>query len=158
MPITRGSVFAGSAIATNADPVCRTDTGSRMPPSRDVAALPPATASSATSSVTLPEVPIFRFLFQSRYRAPCQVFGTYRFARLTLPTEPICEPSPGGRAHRRIVTLSRRDRRRMRGIACSRPLRRDDGCGGYGRASANAIVWRNHSLPGSLRSVRASTA
>jgi hypothetical protein len=59
MPITRGSVLAGSAITANADPVCRTDTGSRMPPSRDVAALPPAAASSVTSSVTLPKVTVF---------------------------------------------------------------------------------------------------
>jgi hypothetical protein len=53
------ALLAGGVATGNANPVCRTDTGSCEPSGQYFAALPTPAAPSTSSSITLPEVTVY---------------------------------------------------------------------------------------------------
>ncbi len=83
-----GAAFlAASVITANADPVCRADTSSCKPSSRNLAALPPATATPAPNSVTLPEVTVFAPYSNRGIGRRVSSFGTIRTEHYELPPD-----------------------------------------------------------------------
>src|SRR5260370_34375341 len=83
-----GAVFLmASVIPKSADRVSRTDTISSKPPGRNRVALPPATATPAPTSVTLPEGTVFAPYSNRGIGRRVSSFGTIRTEHYELPPD-----------------------------------------------------------------------